>query len=233
LDTPEVLEAWITERKNRWPSTIRVEEKRKKLAEAIGRGQLCMVNSGYGRKGPKMGESTAKGRQLGHRLRDGQERGRGRNGARRRDRGTDAGWRGRLGHGEFTTEVCRNVADGVGYSSATMAARGTQSAVQTDLTNYDSSSDDDDDDEPDVISSKQLSGLTNAEMSLHTGGCGGTTHGMDGGGGGRNMVLEPSKDNKSQTFKPLKKNSQSLPKKLPQNPFASRPTLLRNVSHDT
>ncbi|KAF9015264.1 hypothetical protein BDQ17DRAFT_1340758 [Cyathus striatus] len=40
LDSPEVLEAWISERRQRWPSSARVEEKKRKLQEAADRGQL-------------------------------------------------------------------------------------------------------------------------------------------------------------------------------------------------
>jgi len=40
LDTPELIEAWIAERKKRFPTSTRVEDKKKKLAEAMERGQL-------------------------------------------------------------------------------------------------------------------------------------------------------------------------------------------------
>ena len=40
LNTPEAIDAWITERKKKWPSAARVEEKSKNRAEAIGRGEL-------------------------------------------------------------------------------------------------------------------------------------------------------------------------------------------------
>ncbi|KAJ7925869.1 nuclear fragile X mental retardation-interacting protein 1-domain-containing protein [Mycena leptocephala] len=40
LDSPEEVEAWIAERKRRWPSAPRVEEKKRKMDEAVARGQL-------------------------------------------------------------------------------------------------------------------------------------------------------------------------------------------------
>ncbi|KLO20263.1 hypothetical protein SCHPADRAFT_810817, partial [Schizopora paradoxa] len=40
LDTPEAIDAWIAERKKRWPSAARVAEKEKNLQDAIERGQI-------------------------------------------------------------------------------------------------------------------------------------------------------------------------------------------------
>ncbi|EIM92196.1 uncharacterized protein STEHIDRAFT_106788 [Stereum hirsutum FP-91666 SS1] len=40
LNDPENLEKWIEERKKRWPTAARVDEKKRKLDEAIARGQL-------------------------------------------------------------------------------------------------------------------------------------------------------------------------------------------------
>ncbi|KAF8078532.1 hypothetical protein FPV67DRAFT_60507 [Lyophyllum atratum] len=40
LNKPEDLEAWLAERKRRWPTAPRVEEKKKKMTEALARGQL-------------------------------------------------------------------------------------------------------------------------------------------------------------------------------------------------
>lgn len=45
LDTPELINAWIAERKNRFPTSARVEEKKRKMAEAIERGQLDLNHS--------------------------------------------------------------------------------------------------------------------------------------------------------------------------------------------
>jgi len=40
LDTPEAIDAWIAERKKRWPSAARVADKEMNLQEAIARGQI-------------------------------------------------------------------------------------------------------------------------------------------------------------------------------------------------
>jgi Nuclear fragile X mental retardation-interacting protein 1 (NUFIP1) len=45
LNTLEAIDAWIAERKKKWPSAARVEEKAKNLAEAIERGELVHENS--------------------------------------------------------------------------------------------------------------------------------------------------------------------------------------------
>lgn len=40
LDTPETVDAWIAERRKRWPSASRVQEKAQKMEDAIARGQV-------------------------------------------------------------------------------------------------------------------------------------------------------------------------------------------------
>ncbi|KAG2023394.1 hypothetical protein CC2G_001054 [Coprinopsis cinerea AmutBmut pab1-1] len=46
LDTPESLEAWIAERKKRFPTANRVEDKKRKMEEAVARGQLTAEDMG-------------------------------------------------------------------------------------------------------------------------------------------------------------------------------------------
>ena len=46
LDDPEVLEAWIAERKRRFPTSSRVEDKKRKMEEAVARGQLDLSEAG-------------------------------------------------------------------------------------------------------------------------------------------------------------------------------------------
>ncbi|KAJ7487690.1 nuclear fragile X mental retardation-interacting protein 1-domain-containing protein [Mycena galericulata] len=96
LDSPEELAAWIAERKRRWPSAPRVEEKKRKMEEAVARGQLSLEDSGLAgsRKRRRTDDATP-----------GSDRGRGRGAGRargQRGRGVDAGWRGR-GRGAATT----------------------------------------------------------------------------------------------------------------------------------
>ena len=40
LDSEEAVNAWIAERKKRWPTAARIQEKEKKLQEAIDRGEI-------------------------------------------------------------------------------------------------------------------------------------------------------------------------------------------------
>lgn len=48
LDTPEAIDTWIAERRNRFPTSERVEEKKRKFEEAIARGQLTPEDMGLG-----------------------------------------------------------------------------------------------------------------------------------------------------------------------------------------
>ncbi|KAI5124639.1 hypothetical protein M0805_004248 [Coniferiporia weirii] len=74
LNTPEDITAWITERKNRWPTAERAKEKNIKLQEAITRGEIAVSDPGLrGIKRPRADD--------GIRGRDRPE-GRGRGGAR-------------------------------------------------------------------------------------------------------------------------------------------------------
>ncbi|KAJ7630998.1 hypothetical protein FB45DRAFT_553915 [Roridomyces roridus] len=83
LDSPEKLAAWIAERKKRWPSAVRVEEKKRKLEEAVASGQLAFEDSGLA------------GARKRRRMDEGMERGRGRGRGRgQRGRGADVGRRG-------------------------------------------------------------------------------------------------------------------------------------------
>ncbi|KAK2461847.1 hypothetical protein APHAL10511_006310 [Amanita phalloides] len=50
LDTPAALEAWFVERKKRYPSTQRIVEKKRKLDEAIERGQIIPQDTPFPRK---------------------------------------------------------------------------------------------------------------------------------------------------------------------------------------
>ncbi|KAI6153511.1 hypothetical protein BKA82DRAFT_14289 [Pisolithus tinctorius] len=50
LNTPEAVDAWITERRKRFPTSERVEEKKRKIEEAIARGQLTPEDMGMGRR---------------------------------------------------------------------------------------------------------------------------------------------------------------------------------------
>lgn len=78
MDKPEDLEAWLAERKRRWPTTARVEEKKRKMEEAIARGQLLeppyrankrqrMDDSGLNRHDRGRGRGCGRGRGISSR----------------------------------------------------------------------------------------------------------------------------------------------------------------------
>jgi hypothetical protein len=48
LDTPEAIDAWIAERRKRFPTAEKVEDKKRKLEEAAARGQLAPEDMGIG-----------------------------------------------------------------------------------------------------------------------------------------------------------------------------------------
>jgi hypothetical protein len=87
LDSPEALDAWIAERKRRWPTARRVQEKKLKMEEAIARGQLSPEDSGsHRRKRQRLSESgvrhTGGGHDRDHSGYTGTQRDRGWNGRR-------------------------------------------------------------------------------------------------------------------------------------------------------
>ncbi|WVQ71103.1 hypothetical protein IAR50_000628 [Cryptococcus sp. DSM 104548] len=102
LNTPEDIEKWIAERKARWPSAKRVQEKEEERKSAIERGEMPENGRGKGRKLAPAAMAEEWGREArpmeDRRERDGTRgRGRGRGGARGRG--------GRTGGDEGRAEV--------------------------------------------------------------------------------------------------------------------------------
>ncbi|KAJ7038104.1 hypothetical protein C8F04DRAFT_1209434 [Mycena alexandri] len=98
LDSPEQVDAWIAERKRK--------EKKRKMEEAVARGQLSLEDSGLGgaRKRRRVdegndeqgrGRGRGNGRARGRGRGGGGDTGRGRGGDAGRGRSVDSGWRGR------------------------------------------------------------------------------------------------------------------------------------------
>lgn len=82
LDTPEAIDAWIAERKKRWPTDSRKEEREKKLQEAVERGEIAAVDPRLrGNKRQRTDDVVQNDRGRGR------ERGRGGRGSRARGRG--------------------------------------------------------------------------------------------------------------------------------------------------
>jgi hypothetical protein len=64
LDSQEAIDAWIAERRNRFPTTQKVEDKKRKLEEAVVRGQLTPEDMGLqGWKKRRTDDSSSRGHQ--------------------------------------------------------------------------------------------------------------------------------------------------------------------------
>ncbi|KAL0951072.1 hypothetical protein HGRIS_007810 [Hohenbuehelia grisea] len=212
LDTAESLEAWIAERKRRWPSANRVEDKKRKLAEALERGQLSPEEVGLrpGKRQATDNRNTDDRRNAGRDQR-GNGRGRGRGASRGRGRAVDSGWQGRTPGGSLPQ----------GSSSVPTQPFALPSKPITSpakVASGSSSSDSDSDDEdgaPEVVSSKPMEPVAEPPEA----------------------VQEPPNEPPCQevpqriesVMRPPKKQHPPQPKKPPQNPFATRPSLLRNL----
>ena len=173
LDNPEDLKAWLKERKNRWPTTARVEDKKRKLEEAVASGHLLAGNS-----------------NLGHRKRqrlDDHPRG---NRGKGRARATDSGWNSR----QRTRAEQPNGSEGIQ----------TNSHISPSIKKGDACLDEDDD-VPEICSSKQLpQKLIDRKNNSHV--------------------------TKYEKKAPTSHSKAGPQPKQPHNPFAARPTLLRNVN---
>jgi FMR1-interacting protein 1 (NUFIP1) len=82
LDTPETIQKWIADRKKKWPSSKRVEEKARSTEEARARGELFFPAERTHRD-RTLGRGGSRGRGRGRGASSGRGRGRGRG----RDRG--------------------------------------------------------------------------------------------------------------------------------------------------
>ena len=190
MDSPEVLDAWIAERKKRFPTSSRIEDKKRKLEDAIARGQLNVTSATL---------HSNKRQKYDHRF---DNRGfhpkiQSRTGKNDYARTTDAGWGGRV----------------------RVAPTSPSRAIATNEASHSKpSTEDDTDHEPEVLSSK----IQHASEIP--------------------VVQENKEDAETKALAPsqfvVKNNttgrhriSALQPKNPPRNPFASRPTLLRNVSH--
>lgn len=80
LDTPEALDAWIAERRKRFPTADRVQEKKRKMEEAVARGQLAPEDMGLAGRKKRRHDHTPDGSfvQPDDRGKRGRGRGRGR-----------------------------------------------------------------------------------------------------------------------------------------------------------
>lgn len=226
LDSPEVLDAWIAERKKRWPSRARVAEKKMKSKEALARGQLPFDDAGpRGGKRRRPDDSGDGGSH--HRVAAGRGRGRGRGGAvhsRDKARPTDAGWKGRGRGGAGHARVKQ---DAVPLKPEPRPPVG----LKSDPSDSSSTSEDD---SPAVVSSKPPAGGSSDEEddSPEVLSSKPPLSEVDVGHGKRSdqPITSLKNPEDTHTIAPVRRVPATHPKKEPFNPFASRPTLLRNVS---
>jgi len=188
LNTPEALDAWLAERKRRWPTTQRIEEKKKKMEEAVVRGQLPLVSNSFGRT------------------------------KRHREEGRKSQWNSTHRH-KLSAQTKRRKTQDTQDNQIT----DTHSLIEVPKTASGSKISfdvlcpvgDDDDEAPEMVSSKPPIGqLLSMEQKISN-------------------VLEdateapaPSKLLSANKFIRPRKREPKLPSR---NPFAARPTLLRNV----
>ncbi|KAF9460814.1 hypothetical protein BDZ94DRAFT_1265215 [Collybia nuda] len=201
LDSPTAVEAWISERKKRWPTSSRVDEKKRKMEEAIARGQLSV------------GENSLRKRRrvdipcsIGHTSERDRHSTNTSNQVRRRGRryGTDSGWGGKvdaltLKHNpQYVTpaSLCPD-------SSTAIVATHSDKETESDM-------------EPDIMSTKEPLGSTRTLTSVNSY----ADRNSSGGPTLEQTTIHPDV-HKIRNVRPVKKG--------PYNPFASRPTLLRNL----
>ncbi|KAG1833896.1 hypothetical protein EV424DRAFT_1310743 [Suillus variegatus] len=131
LDSQEAIDGWIAERKNRFPTTQKVEDKKRKLEEAIARGQLTPEDIGLqARRKRRRDDSSFRGQQ---------PRGRG------RGRGM-----GRGSHTSFIVSRTPDTSSPMKPQAAPLSS--SIPTEQQDRSDLDSSSDDG---APEVVSSKR------------------------------------------------------------------------------
>ena len=191
LNSPEILDAWIAERKKRFPTSSRVEDKKRKLEDAVARGQLDITGATL-----HLNKRQKRDHHLdGHVSHQKMQSHTGRNG-KDQVRTTDAGWGGRV-------------------RAAQIAPSKVIAPAVIEASHSSSSSEDDTDLEPEVLSSKIR---RTSEMPI-------IQETKDP------KTLAPSRSTVKNDTVHRHRSSALQPKNPPRNPFASRPTLLRNVSH--
>lgn len=186
LDSPEILDAWIAERKKRFPTSSRIEEKKRKLEDAVARGQLDITGATLRPNKRQKCDHRFDDRGSHHKMRTGKF-------DKDQTRATDAGWGGRV-----------------------RAAPIAPSAATIEVSHSSSSSEDDTDREPEVLSSKiqHPSEIPVVKEDAEK-------------KGSKSLALSPSVVKNDTVGR--HRSSALQPKNPQRNPFASRPTLLRNL----
>lgn len=204
LDTPEVLEAWIAERKKRFPSAVRVEEKKRKMDEAIARGQLDLNDTRRPNKRQKV-DGQRDGRDHFHKDRKAPSQSR------------PSGGRERNVNPSERPGPSRARAPDSGWLKKSQENKPVQRPEDVAVISDDSDTSCDED-APEAISSK-VPPLVETAASAES----------------KTVVFDTVTTTTHSRKDPpeglqVKRNAPLQPRPPPRNPFASRPTLLRNVS---
>lgn len=189
-----------------------MEEKKRKIDEAVARGQIFVDVPALLRGKRRKIEEGPKNPQHREQTND---RGMGRGGGR--GRGTDGGWRGR-GRGGSAMQ-----SGGDRDSALSADVRAAPNISPITVMGADGSENSDDDDaSPEVFTSKPPPSVLigHASSDENT-----PDQSVEVGVDETPLALRITK-----ATKPVNKTRPPQPKKVPHNPFASRPTLLRNVS---
>ncbi|TEB39289.1 hypothetical protein FA13DRAFT_1761289 [Coprinellus micaceus] len=208
LDDPEQLARWIDERKKRFPTKDKVEDKKRKMDEAIARGQLTAEDMGMRPDKRRRTTETDGGSGRGNSHPNGRGRGGGRGGQTGGSRGRGRG-RGRGGVAAPPPVLLP--------AKPETAALPSKPIVIVAVTSGDSDNDtssSDSDEPPEVVSSKKEVGPSAPETV--------------------DKPLAPAdvtgpEETASQQKLAERNRPPQQPKQPPRNPFANRPSLLRNL----
>ncbi|KAI0649855.1 nuclear fragile X mental retardation-interacting protein 1-domain-containing protein, partial [Trametes meyenii] len=215
LDTPEAIEQWIAERKKRFPTAQNVEDKQRKMRKAVERGQLPFDDPSHRKKrrtddGPGDRGGYSRGARGG-------QRGRGR--GRRRGRVVDGGWDGR----KPTGTVGESAQAPFAPSAHPLPPR-PQAQHERDeeaSSGKDSTSDSDSDGAPEVVSTKRPVVVPQMDFGNSM-----EVHEVIAKDGGSEAQAHESAEPAAQI---VKKPRTKQPRRPLYNPFAQRPSLLRNL----
>ncbi|KAF9473123.1 hypothetical protein BDN70DRAFT_886166, partial [Pholiota conissans] len=200
LDSPEVLAAWIAERKRRFPTSARVKEKKCKMEEAVARGQLHPVDLGHRARKRRKTDNHAPSEFSKGRC------------SRREQRGSSS---------EKRTELVRVSDTGWGGRMRIKDPQLVEATAEHDLPGPSSprerDSEEDNDASPEIISSKTIPPM---ELTVDTKRDVEMEEVMK-----MSSVEKPATEIRQIRRKPLPMQ----PKMPPRNPFAAQSTLLRNL----
>ena len=253
LDTPEDVAAWIAERKRRWPTAVRVAEKKRKLEEALANGGLLpdhLALMGSKRFRPFSSSDDADVTRMGRGRGRGRDKGRGFGGNRGRGRvhGIGAG-RGGIAPSAQITLPSRppTVNDTVPPRPPSVSSASPTRAVASHLSSDDGNDGDDDDGAPEVVSAKRPPGIVAYGSSSDV-----EPEQSEAVNGHPHPELtipsslrsapaaavtaptgQLSTRAKTESVNCPRRAPPPQPKKPPRNPFAARSSLLRNVSRHT